>query len=117
MFRFEIPRNVRSIPSFMGLSAKGWGWTLAGTLILASIVYLITANPILTIGSAVFVYFIVKSTFEIDEQTGIPKIDLIMSSYGSKKEKKLTIKWGEDLNEKPAVRSFIESDQESKVQK
>lgn len=110
MFKFEIPRNVRSVPSFLGLSAKGWLWTAAGSFILGSLMYLFTANPLLTIGAAVFVYFFVKATFEIDETTGIPKIELIFSSYGTKKSKKLTLKWGEDHNEKTAVRSFIKSE-------
>ncbi|WP_173918986.1 hypothetical protein [Halobacillus sp. Marseille-Q1614] len=107
MFKYEIPRNVRSIPSFLGLSAKGWGWTIAGSLILSSIVYLITENPILTIGAVLFVYFFIKATFEIDEKTGLPKVELIFQEYSNQRARIITLKWGEDHNEKAAVRTFI----------
>ncbi|WP_082231926.1 hypothetical protein [Halobacillus massiliensis] len=113
MFKYEIPRNVRSIPSFLGLSAKGWGWTIACSLILSSIVYLFTANPILTIGAAVFVYFFIKATFEVDEKTGLPKVELIFQAYSNQKARKITPKWGEDHNEKTAIRTFIKGKQES----
>src|SRR4051812_15338954 len=97
MFKFEIPRNVHAVRSFLGLTLKGWLWTIALASILGSIVFIFFFNPIITIITIVFVYYFIKTTFAIDERTGELKISVLMSNYGSKKTKKtFSIRWGND---------------------
>lgn len=109
MFKFEIPRNVRAVRSFLGLTVKGWLWTLAASATLGSIIYIFTFNPIITIVAIGFIYYFIKTTFEIDERTGDTKIQVIFQSMERKTgKKKYSVRWGkEDHYEKTTVRTFI----------
>jgi len=117
--RFEIPRNVRTVRTFLGLTAKGWGWAIAVIMMVCPILHLWKGNPFITIGAAVFIYFFVKATYEIDENTGLPKAQLIVSSYmKNTKKQKLSLTWGEDLHEnnQKSIRSYVKGEKDSAVE-
>ena len=111
MFKFEIPRNVHAVRSFLGLTLQGWLWTIASSSISGSIVFIFTFNPVITIITIVFAYYFIRTTFEIDVRTGEPKISVLIRNYGSSKTKKtFSIRWGNDENhEKTTIRTFIKS--------
>src|SRR4051812_43903642 len=112
MFKYEVPRNVRAVRQFLGLTFKAWIWTLSSMMIIAPIVYLISMNPFFPIISILLVYFFMKVNFAVDEKTGEYKIQAILSHYGNqtKNRKTLSVRWGaNEFHDKQTVRTIIKS--------
>ena len=110
MFKYEVPRNVRAVRQFLGLTFKAWLWTLSSVMIVAPIIYLISLNPFFPIISILFIYLFMRVNFSVDEKTGEYKINAILSHYGSqtKQRKTLSVRWGEhDTYDKQTVRTII----------